>query len=259
MRSPNRTVIPNRSSELLRARLSALWNVPGPNILLGRGSDEGIDLLIRMFCRAGEDQILICPPTYGEYKVLATIQGAETLRVPLTKEWQLDVPAILKASTPKTKLIFIPTPNAPMGHMMKREDILSICKGRAEQSLVVVDEAYIEFTETPDGLISELANYPNLVILRTLSKAYGLAGERIGGVIGAAELINELLKILAPYALSQSGTKVALDAPQPQWIDGKYRAPAGFLISERERMRKIAAAIALGDGRFPERGQFSFG
>ena len=149
-------------------------------ILIGRGSDEAIDLLLRLFCRAGQDEILICPPTFGMYKVYAEIQGAKTIKVPLNAQWQLDVPAILKACTPNTKLIFIPSPNAPMGHEMNRNDILALCKARAEKSLIVIDEAYVEFTGDPKGLLPELAKYPNLVILRTLSKAHALAGERIG-------------------------------------------------------------------------------
>lgn len=229
---------PEPQPEQLRRRLSVLWNVPTERILLGRGSDEGIDLLIRMFCEAGKDQVLICPPTYGEYKVLAAVQGAEVLRVPLNKEWQLDVPAILKACTPKTKLIFIPTPNAPMGQQMQREDIIALCKARAEQSLIVLDEAYIEFTNNPEGMIRDLEAYPNLVILRTLSKAYGLAGERVGGVIGSPELIQQLLKILAPYALSQSGIRVALDALSPNGLVQNIERRK-IIIAERERMREL--------------------
>lgn len=229
---------PEPQPQMLLSRLAALWNVSADRILIGRGSDEAIDLLIRMFCEASKDQILICPPTYGEYKVLAAVQNAEVLRVPLNKEWQLDVPAILKTCTPQTKLIFVPTPNAPMGHMMKREDILALCKGRAEQSLIVLDEAYIEFTDTPEGMIKDLADCPNLVILRTMSKAYGLAGERIGGVIGTPELVQQLMKILAPYALAQSAIKVALDAVSPNGLTQNIERRK-VIIADRERMRKL--------------------
>ena len=121
---------PEPQPPALMQKLAGIWGVKTDHVLIGRGSDEGIDVLLRMFCRAGIDQILICPPTYGMYKVSAIIQGAEVIKVPLRREdWQLDVPAILKACTPNTKLIFIPTPNAPMGHMMKREDIVALCKG----------------------------------------------------------------------------------------------------------------------------------
>ncbi|HEU0117799.1 MAG TPA: imidazoleglycerol-phosphate dehydratase HisB, partial [Alphaproteobacteria bacterium] len=235
--------------------LAALWNASPDRILLGRGSDEAIDLLIRMFCEAGKDQVLICPPTYGEYKVLTAVQGAELVKVPLNKEWQLDVPAILKACTAKTKLIFFPTPNAPMGHEMKREDILALCKGRAEKSLIVVDEAYIEFTQNPDGMIGDLKDYPNLVILRTMSKAYGLAGERVGGVIGTPELVKQLQKILAPYALSQSGIKVALDALSPSGLTLNMERRR-IIAAERERMAKTLPQSPMVTSVFPSTSNF---
>jgi histidinol-phosphate aminotransferase len=165
---------PDPQPTALCQRLAAVYDVQPEQILLARGSDEGIDLLMRLFCRAGEDQILICPPTFGMYKVYADVQGAEVLKVPLRPDGQLDCPAILKACTQKTKLFFIPSPNAPMGHMMQREDILTLCKARAEQSLIVIDEAYIEFSSKPEGLLTELKDYTNLVILRTMSKSASL-------------------------------------------------------------------------------------
>jgi len=229
---------PDPQPAALRQQLANIWGVQAEQLLLGRGSDEGIDALMRLFCRAGIDQILICPPTYGMYKVSATVQGAEVLSVPLRPDWQLDVPAILKTCTEKTKLIFVPSPNAPMGHMMKKEDILSLCKARAEQSLIVVDEAYIEFTDSPEGMVPELKNAPNLVILRTMSKAHALAGERVGAVLGAPELIESLQKILAPYPLTQSSIRIALDALSP---NGLIQATERrrLLISERERMARL--------------------
>jgi len=229
---------PEPQPPALLGRMANMWGVEPERLLIGRGSDEGIDLLLRLFCRAGVDQILICPPTYGMYKVSAAVQGAEVIKVPLTKNWQLDVPAILKSCTPNTKLIFIPSPNAPMGHVMKREDILALCKARAEQSLIVIDEAYVEFTETPEGMLPELKNYANLIILRTLSKAHALAGERIGGVIGMPEVINNLRKILAPYPLTQSSIRAGLDALSANGlIQGAERRR--LLASERERMTRL--------------------
>ena len=219
-------------------RLAAIWNAKPDCILLGRGSDEGIDTLLRLFCRAGHDQILICPPTYGMYKVAASIQGADVLEVPLTSEWQLDVGAIVDACTPSTKLIFIPSPNAPMGHLMERADILSLCAARAGKSLIVVDEAYIEFAPEPDGMLTDLADHSNLVILRTLSKAHALAGERIGAVIASPFVIENLQKILAPYPLTQSSIHVALDALGPNGLvqnAGRRR----LLVAERARMTAL--------------------
>ncbi len=239
----------------LRQRLAAAWNIKPDQMLLGRGSDEGIDVLIRLFCRAGVDQILICPPTYGMYKVSAATQNAEVVKVPLTKEWQLDVPAILKACTPNTKLIFIPSPNAPMGHLMRREDIIALCKGRAEKSLIVIDEAYAEFSNTPEGMLGELKNYENLVVLRTMSKAHALAGERVGTVIGSPELLGQLKKILAPYPLTQTSIRAALDALSPNGLIQNAERRR-ILNAERERMKGLLLQSPQITGVFPSTANF---
>ncbi len=230
---------PEPQPEALLGKLAAMWGVKPEQIFLGRGSDDAIDVLLRIFCEAGKDQIIVCPPTFGAYKVYAAIQGAATVAVPLKRDdWQLDVPAILKACTDTTKLIFIPTPNAPMGHMMKREDILALCKARAEKSLIVADEAYVEFTDKPEGLLGELAAQPNLVILRTLSKAHALAGERIGAAIALPEIIAQLQKVRAPYPLTQSSIRAAKDALSPNGLiqSAEYRR---VLMQERERLTKL--------------------
>ncbi len=246
---------PEPQSAALLGRLAALWNIAPDHILVGRGSDEGIDVLIRMFCRAGIDQILICPPTYGMYKVAATVQGAEVLKVSLCADGNLDVAAILTACTPQTKLIFIPSPSAPMGKLMLREDIVSLCCARAEQSLIVIDEAYIEFTDHPEGMLPELPNIPNLVILRTLSKAHALAGERIGTVIAAPELIQNLLKILAPYPLTQSSIRAALDVLSPSGLIQNAERRR-VLVAERERMARLLLQSPLIVSVFPSVANF---
>jgi histidinol-phosphate aminotransferase len=240
--------------ELLR-RLAAIWNVEPNCILLARGSDEGIDTLLRLFCRAGHDRVLICPPTYGMYKVAAAVQGADLLEVPLTRDRQLDVASICETCTPATKLIFIPSPNAPMGHLMARADILSLCAARAGKSLIVADEAYIEFAPEPAGMLPDLADHPNLVILRTLSKAHALAGERIGAVIAAPCVIENLQKILAPYPLTQSSIHVALDALGPNGLvqNGERRR---LLVTERERMAELLPRSPWIEGIFPSVANF---
>lgn len=245
---------PNRYPEaqprgLLR-RLSALWDVGPASILLTRGSDEGIDTLLRLFCRAGRDQIVICPPTYGMYKIAAAVQGADVLEIPLTPDHQLDVAAISEACTPTTKLVFIPSPNAPLGHLMTRADILSLCEARARKSLIVIDEAYIEFSPEPQGMLPELAANPNLVILRTLSKAHALAGERIGAVIAAPCLIENLHKILAPYPLTQSSIGVALDALGPNGLIQNAERRR-LLVSERVRMAELLPQSPWIESIFP--------
>lgn len=248
---------PEPQPRALIERLAAHWNLAPDWLLLGRGSDEGVDLLIRLFCRAGQDEILICPPTFGVYEVYASIQGAEVVRVPLLKKrgWQLDVPGILKTCKKTTKLIFIPSPNAPMGHLMKRGDLLKLCKAREEKSLVVVDEAYAEFSRQPDGVLEELKNVPNLVVLRTLSKAQALAGERIGATIGCPALLRELQKIQAPYPLAQSSIRVALDALSPNGlIEAAERRRV--LIAERDRLAKLLVLSPFVTRVFPGEANF---
>jgi histidinol-phosphate aminotransferase/imidazoleglycerol-phosphate dehydratase/histidinol-phosphatase len=234
---------PNRYPEpqpvALVQRLADVYGVNADQILVGRGSDDMIDVLIRLFCEAGKDQILVCPPTFSAYKVYASIQGASVVSVPLSKnDWQLDVPAILKAYTPQTKLIFIPSPNAPMGHMMRREDIVVLCQKCAEKCMIVLDEAYVEFTDQPRGMLDDLKTYPNLVILRTMSKAHALAGERIGCVIGLPQLAAHLRKVIAPYPLTQSSICAALDALTPNGLIQSAERRR-VLVAERERMAQL--------------------
>jgi len=168
----------------LIAQLAAYYAVAENNILVTRGSDEGIDLLLRAFCRAGQDAILITPPTYGMYAVSAAIQNARVVTVPLLaeKNFSLDPTAVLAAITPSVKLVFLCSPNNPTGALLARDEVVRLVQALLGKAIVVVDEAYLEFAGSP-SLTRELAGNPNLVILRTLSKAFGLAGIRCGVTI----------------------------------------------------------------------------
>ena len=241
---------PEPQPAALLQRLSALWNISPHRILLGRGSDEGIDVLVRLFCRAGRDEILICPPTYGMYRIAAQLQGAGIREVRLTADGQIDVAAILNVASPETKLVFVPSPNAPMGHALRREDILALCVSRGEKGLIVVDEAYVEFSDTPLGLLPELEKHKNLVVLRTLSKAHALAGERIGAVLGAPELISCLRRILAPYPLAQTSIRAALDALGPNGLVQNAERRR-LIVAERERLARLLPRSAWISGVFP--------
>ena len=170
---------------------------------MARGSDEIIDLLVRLFCQAGNDAILTCPPTYGMYEVCAKLQGANIIRVPLIKAngFALNTTAILAEENKSIKLIFLCSPNNPTGNLLDKNDILQICRTLCEKSIIVVDEAYIDFSEQ-ESLGCLVSEYENLVILRTLSKAFGLAGARIGCAIANETICQWLLKIIAPYPLS---------------------------------------------------------
>ena len=189
---------PEQQPSALRARLSALYGVPSDNIMMGRGADEAIDVLIRTFCEAGEDSILICPPTFGYFETAARIQGAKVVKAPLKPDFTWDVPQInsaIKDHAPK--LVFLCSPNNPTGNSLGRSDIEVLCKNHPE-TLIVIDEAYIEFS--PEETALTLRNtYRNLIITRTLSKVYGLAGVRMGVCIADAKIIDLLLKVLPPY------------------------------------------------------------
>ncbi|MBA3660919.1 MAG: histidinol-phosphate transaminase [Gammaproteobacteria bacterium] len=193
---------PESQPDKLADLLTNVYGVDRQQIIVTRGSDEGIDLLIRLFCREGLDKIMVCPPTYGMYKVAATIQGAEIIEVPLIKdrEFSLDVDALLCAWEPAIKIIFLCSPNNPTGNVLSKSDILSLCQSLSDKSVIVVDEAYIEFANE-ESVANCINDYPNLVILRTLSKAYGLAGIRCGVTIANSEIIKLLLKIIAPYPI----------------------------------------------------------
>lgn len=196
---------PPRRPQSLLTTLANHYQVLPSNLLLSRGSDEAIDLLIRLCCRAGQDKVLICPPTFHMYEIYAKLQGAIIIPIPLIKdtvlrEFRLPLSEILSQWQPDIKIIFVCSPNNPTGHITQMDDIAALCAATAGKALVVVDEAYAEFSKYPSA-IAELSRFNNLVILRTLSKAFGLAGTRCGVTIAAEEVIDWLQKISAPYSL----------------------------------------------------------
>lgn len=194
----------------LKDKISKIKGLPIQNIFLGNGSDEAIDLLFRAFCEPAKDNIIICPPTYGMYEVSANINDVTIKKVPLTAEtFQLDTENILRAIDEQTKLIFICCPNNPTGNGVKWDAIKTIIK--QFKGIVVIDEAYINFARYR-SLIPELLNYPNLVILQTLSKAWGLAGLRIGMAFAAEPIIDLFNKIKPPYNINSVSQHLAIEA-----------------------------------------------
>src|SRR3954471_5715747 len=171
----------------LKKKISNIKTVPAENILLGNGSDECIDLLIRAFCNPQQDNIIICPPTYGMYEVYAHINDVEVREVPLLPDYQLNLEAMESAIDHKTKLIFLCSPNNPTGNSLEREDVETILNNF--EGIVVVDEAYINFSRHR-SFISELKDYPNLVVMQTFSKAWGLAALRLGMNYASKEIID---------------------------------------------------------------------
>lgn len=179
-------------------------------VLTSRGADEGIELLIRAFCEPNEDAILFCPPTYGMYAISAETFGVERKKVPLTQDWQLDLPSI-EANLDNVKLVFVCSPNNPTGNLVKREDIIALLEMTKDRAIVVMDEAYIDFCPEA-STVDLLAKYSNLAILRTLSKAFALAGLRCGFTLANDDLINVLLKVIAPYPVPVPVADIAVQA-----------------------------------------------
>jgi histidinol-phosphate aminotransferase len=193
----------------IKDKLSVIKPVPVHQIFLGNGSDEPIDLLFRCFCEPGVDEVIVFPPTYGMYEVSANINNVHLSKVPLTREFQLDLEALESAIKPNTKIIWICSPNNPSGNSIHRDDIEMVLNNF--DGLVVVDEAYINFSRQK-SLVSDLADYPNLVVLQTLSKAWGLAGLRMGMAFASPAIVAFLNKVKPPYNISEPVQELALKA-----------------------------------------------
>ena len=184
----------------LRKSVSKLLNVEANKLFFGVGSDEIIDLLIRIFCEPKDDQVMLLEPTYGMYKVACDINNVETVAPLLNDSFQIDFAEVEKYYSDKVKIIFVCSPNNPTGNLLNKNDILRLCK--TYNSIVVVDEAYIDFSEPTASLINEVKNYRNLVVMRTFSKAWGLAGVRLGFCTANEEIISYLFKVKAPYNIN---------------------------------------------------------
>lgn len=222
--------------------LARLYGVDSEQLLVGRGSDEAIDLLLRVFCRAGQDNVIVCPPTFGMYAVAARIQGAALRLVPLRKDagFALDVPAILAAVDDNTKLVFVCSPNNPTANAVAPAQLIDLAHQLAPRALLVVDEAYIDFAGVP-SLCAQLRDLPNLAILKTLSKAHGLAGARVGALIAAPEIIALVRKVIPPYAITELTVEAVAPLLQPAAIAAMEQR-IKVLLQERERLATALAA-----------------
>ena len=216
----------------LKEKLGVLKGVNPAQIFLGNGSDEAIDLLIRAFCEPYQDSILITDPTYGMYSVAGEVNGAIIKRVPLTSDFELDTHSIINTIDKTTKIIFLCSPNNPSGNLLNKDKVRGIAK--AFSGLVVVDEAYIDFARDK-GFIDELPTYPNLVILQTFSKAWGLAGLRLGMCFASEEIIQILNKIKYPYNVNTYTQQKALEALA---LPEHMKQHVNEVLDERESLRK---------------------
>lgn len=199
---------PDPLQRKLKEKLALIKSVQAQQIFLGNGSDEAIDLLFRAFCEPAKDHVLLLPPTYGMYQVSADINTIPTVSVPLTSDYHIQVEEVLKRLTPQTKMIFICSPNNPSGNLMQLEDIEKVVQHAP--GLVVVDEAYIDFSPEPSLLESLFPKYPQLVILQTFSKAWGLANLRLGMAFAQSEIIEIFNRIKPPYNVNGYSQKIAL-------------------------------------------------
>ena len=228
---------PEPQPKALVARLAALYGVRADMLLVGRGSDEAIDLLSRIYLRAGTDAILQCPPTFGMYRVAAHIQGAGVFEVPLerSRSWRLDPARLLAAWRPSMKIVYLCSPNNPTANELDVEAIEAVCAALDGKAIVAIDEAYVEWSGRR-SLAAWLERFSTLAVLRTLSKAHALAGARIGALLAHPDLIELARRVIPPYSLAQPTIEAALRALEPDAL-AAARGRIETLLAERDQLR----------------------
>ena len=234
----------------IKEKLAPIKGVRPTQIFLGNGSDEPIDLLVRATCTPQLDNMIIMPPTYGMYQVSADINNVAVKKAPLTPDFQIDTNKVLEAITPHTKLIWICSPNNPSGNLVQSEDIMAILDGF--DGLVIVDEAYIDFASAT-SFTTKLNQYPNLIVLQTFSKAWGLASLRLGMCFASEEIISVLNKIKPPYNLSGATQAILLDALA--YIEDKNLL-VEKILAERERLITQLSVLPIVKHIYPSDANF---
>ncbi|PCI35976.1 MAG: histidinol-phosphate transaminase [Elusimicrobia bacterium] len=234
---------PEPKSEKLVAALSSLYACAPENIFLGRGSDEAIDCLLRCFCESVQSTVLTLAPSYGVYDIAAEIQGAGVLKVTLEESegFEVVVERVVAAAKDDTRLVFLCSPNNPTGGSISVETVRAVCAAFAGRAVVVLDEAYGEFSDTP-SLGPEAGTIENLVVLRTLSKAWGLAGLRVGVCIAGPEIVELMDRVRAPYPLARPVLALALEALEKR---GEMEQRVTLIRAERERLSALLAGLDL--------------
>ncbi len=241
---------PDPLQQKLKVRIGQIKNMHHEQIFLGNGSDEAIDLLIRAFCEPGKDNIVSIKPSYGMYKVCADISNVEFREVLLTEDYQLNKEMIIASSDDHTKILFLCSPNNPTSNSFYREDIIWLLENF--QGVVVLDEAYIDFSQQ-ESFLAVLTNYPNLVILQTMSKAWGLAGIRIGMALASREIVSILNKIKYPYNVNILTQKFALERlnnerEKDMWVKQ--------IIEERDKLRIQLSELSIVEEILPSDSNF---
>ena len=241
---------PDPLQKKVKQKLSEIKGVPAENIFLGNGSDECIDILLRAFCDPGKDNVIICPPTYGMYEVSANINDIQVKKVPLTPSFQLNLPAIEEAVDDNTKMIFLCSPNNPTGNSLKKEDVEIILNNYF--GLVVVDEAYINFSRFR-SFTQELNDYPNICVLQTLSKAWGLAALRVGIAFASEAVIQIMNKIKPPYNINQASQELVLKALDEV---GQVNGMIGEIVKGRAELIQKLSVIPIVQKIYPSDANF---
>lgn len=234
----------------VKEKLAALKEIRPEQIFLGNGSDEAIDLLIRAFCEPNQDSILITEPTYGMYSVCADVNSVNVQQVLLTPDFDLDLDAFPKTFDASTKILFLCSPNNPTGNVLSRDKIVEVLK--RFYGIVVIDEAYIDFAKSK-SFIHDLDKYPHLVVLQTFSKAWGLAGLRLGMCFASEEIIKILNKIKYPYNVNVRTQDLVLDA-----MDNAYKKDIWVdeILTQRDKLMKSLRALKIVDKVFPSDANF---
>jgi histidinol-phosphate aminotransferase len=246
---------PQQQPELLQRLLASRYNVSEDQLLITRGSDEGIDLLIKLFCSPSHDNVIICPPTFSMYQHAAKLQAITTISVPLIEnEFSINVDGVKKSVTSTSKLLFLCSPNNPTGNIVATDDVITLCNSLEGIGCVVVDEAYIEFSEQ-ESVAKLINSQQNLVVLRTLSKAYGMAAARVGAVLANKEIIQWLRKIMPPYPIPSLSAAVAMIALSEDAEDDRKQKIA-LILSEREKLFQSLVKLRIVKNIWPSQGNF---
>lgn len=229
---------PDPMQSQLKERIAALKGIDPRSIFLGNGSDEPIDLIIRAFCEPGIDRIVSISPSYGMYEVAASVNNVEFCKVELDKSFDIPVEQLLEAANEWVKVVYFCSPNNPTGNSLSRDRLYQVLD--AFKGIVVIDEAYIDFSSEP-SFLAELANYPNLVVLQTLSKAWGAAGIRLGMAFASPEIVAILNKIKYPYNINMLTQELALEILNSE---DKMKEQLRAIFSERIRLQAALPTLS---------------
>jgi len=241
---------PDPQQTLVKEALSKIKGISEEKILLGNGSDEVLDLIFRVFCEPREDNVIVLPPTYGMYEVLANTNAIELVKIPLVENFQPNVKEIIKGQDAKTKLLFLCSPNNPTANSFDANKIETLIK--EFNGIVVIDEAYIDFS-IEDSWLCRLDEFPNLIVTQTLSKAYGLASIRLGICYASKEIISILNKIKPPYNVNQLTQDVAL---QSLFNQEKVKNEIAIIISERNQLIRDLQNVEIVEKVYPSDANF---